>query len=534
VTAELGWVRAPWQRYALYGALIVVTLFFALVRWHLRSLPLERDEGEYAYSGQLILEGIPAYKLAYNMKLPGTYAAYAVIMAVFGETPAGIRIGILLANAATAFLVFSLAKRLHGLMTGVVAGCTYALLSTRSSVLGFQGHATHFVALAAIAGILLLLHAIGSKRVSLFFLSGVLLGVGVLMKQHGVFLALFGGLYALWKLACEKREERGVGRIAFPAVMFSLGVVVPFAVTCLILYRDGVFREFWFWTFSYGWAYASEMSLGDGLKMIRAVGPWMLHPAIVWEIAGIGLTALLWSKRVRSQAVFTVGFLIFSLFSVIPGYYFRPHYFILLLPAAALWTGIGVAAAREWLQQHQTREWVVAMPLAIFVIAFAFSVHGQRKFFLDEDPQLALHDSHGCGDGCAEDAEVAAYLRSNSTPQDQVAVLGSEPAIYFYSHRHSATGYIYMYGLTEKQKYAQQMRHDMVAEIESARPDLIVYVDDADSWWNLGSTKEVAYLEPLEEWIESRYHLEKEIPIAGTAQHQWGDHAAYYIFGRNH
>ena len=57
--------------------LAVVILFFAVVRFRLRDVPLERDEGEYAYCGQLMLQGIPPYKLAYNMKLPGTYAAYA-------------------------------------------------------------------------------------------------------------------------------------------------------------------------------------------------------------------------------------------------------------------------------------------------------------------------------------------------------------------------------------------------------------------------------------------------------------------------
>jgi hypothetical protein len=38
---------------------------------------LERDEGEYAYAGQLMLQGIPPYQLAYTMKLPGPFAAYA-------------------------------------------------------------------------------------------------------------------------------------------------------------------------------------------------------------------------------------------------------------------------------------------------------------------------------------------------------------------------------------------------------------------------------------------------------------------------
>ena len=67
---------------------LLVLLFVGFIRFRLLDMPLERDEGEYAYAGQLILQGIPPYELAYNMKLPGTYYAYALGMAVFGQTVA--------------------------------------------------------------------------------------------------------------------------------------------------------------------------------------------------------------------------------------------------------------------------------------------------------------------------------------------------------------------------------------------------------------------------------------------------------------
>src|SRR5437899_1091529 len=83
----------------LKGAWILVgltILFVVVVRVRLREMPLERDEGEYAYAGQLMLQGVPPYQDAYNMKLPGTYAAYALIMAVFGQSAAGIHFGLML------------------------------------------------------------------------------------------------------------------------------------------------------------------------------------------------------------------------------------------------------------------------------------------------------------------------------------------------------------------------------------------------------------------------------------------------------
>ncbi len=78
--------------------LLLVLVLVSAVRIRLLAMPLERDEGEYAYAGQLILEGVPPYRLVYNMKMPGIYAAYAAIMAVFGQTTAGIHLGLLAVN----------------------------------------------------------------------------------------------------------------------------------------------------------------------------------------------------------------------------------------------------------------------------------------------------------------------------------------------------------------------------------------------------------------------------------------------------
>src|SRR4051812_19201781 len=92
--------RLPWIFLALTILLVIG------VRLRLKDMPLERDEGEYAYAGQLILQGIPPYKLVYNMKLPGTYVSYALIMALFGQSASGIHVGLIFINVAAIILVF--------------------------------------------------------------------------------------------------------------------------------------------------------------------------------------------------------------------------------------------------------------------------------------------------------------------------------------------------------------------------------------------------------------------------------------------
>jgi hypothetical protein len=104
-----------------------------------------------------------------------------------------------------------------------------------------------------------------------------------------------------------------------------------------------------------------------------------------------------------------------------------------------------------------------------------------KKIFFEVSPNQA------CGliypdNPFLESVRIGTYVREHTEPGDTIAVLGSEPEIYFYSHRHSATGYIYTYGLMEPQKYAQQMQQEMIREIEAARPKYLISVAMNYSW----------------------------------------------------
>ena len=253
VTVEPGQSRADLRlRYFCYAFLVVVLVVFAFVRIRLRNMPLERDEGEYAYAGQLMLQGNPPYHLAYNMKLPGTYAAYAVMMAAFGQTVSGIRIGMLVVLLANTLLVFFLGRRLFGILAGTVAAAAYTLLVNRLSTMSLDGHATHFIALTALAGTLLLLEAIDTQRKSTLFMSGLCFGLAFLMKQHGALFAVFAVLYWAWS---EWRQTASWSRLISHGSILAGGIILPFLITCLAIWRSGVFPQFWFWTIRYAAAF---------------------------------------------------------------------------------------------------------------------------------------------------------------------------------------------------------------------------------------------------------------------------------------
>ncbi|HEY6337431.1 MAG TPA: glycosyltransferase family 39 protein [Candidatus Sulfotelmatobacter sp.] len=509
-----------------YTALLLVILLVAGIRFRLRDIPLERDEGEYAYAGQLLLQGIPPYELAYNMKLPGTYAAYAAIMAVFGQTAAGIRIGMMLVNAVTIVLVFLLAQKLAGSLAAFVAGTTYALLSCLPSVLGFAGHATHFVVLFSMAGILVLFSACNTPRGSLhFFFSGFLLGIAVLMKQPGAAFAAFGVLYIVH---CNWKEPRLLGT---RAAIYLAGAVLPFAITCLVLARAGVFHNFWFWTFTYAREYSSETSLAVGWQALQKSLQWVLHPFPLWAIAEIGVVALFWDRRWRKQVFLLSALTAASLLAVSAGFYFRPHYFILLLPAASILAGFAVVSAYRFLAERRFPAGARLVPLLVFSAACAVTLWEQRAFLFELDPVSAGQKIYAANP-FSEAIEAAKNFRNSTTDADTIAVFGSEPEIYFYFGRHSATAYVYMYDLIKPQPYQERMRREMMRQIETARPRIVIYVDDWASWgWQRGQENDELFTW-MERYIREDYVQIQQIPINALPAHRRAQAASLYIFRR--
>ena len=370
---------------------VLAILLTLVVRVRLRDMPLERDEGEYAYAGQLILQGVPPYKDAFNMKLPGTYVAYAASMAVFGKTSTGVHLGLAVVNVATIWLMFLLGKKLLDAAAGAAAAVTYALMSLSPDVLGLAGHATHYVVLPAVGGILLLLRAVETRAVKFHFAAGILFGLAFVMKQHGVFFGLFGGVFLIWErcaprllgpgnggLGSRRAPRRRGGEVIaldwaalFKEVaVFSAGCLLPYLGTCLWLWLAGVFPQFWFWTVSYGSKYASGIPLVKASDVTSATLRAVVGPNLVfWLLPWVGALMMWWDERLDANRRFLLTALfLFSVASISVGFYFRQHYFILMLPALALLIAVAVSRSILLLRGDQSVELFLALGIVVVAV----------------------------------------------------------------------------------------------------------------------------------------------------------------------
>jgi hypothetical protein len=195
----------------------------------------------------------------------------------------------------------------------------------------------------------------------------------------------------------------------------------------------------------------------------------------------------LWDQRTRASTTFLLGFLVFSALALCLGFHFREHYFILVLPAVSLLVGVAITNLAHLIAGRMMV--MRFIPLLLFGAALSLPILLRKTFFLEASPVEACQMIYG-PNPFAESVRIADYLREHTSRDDTIAVLGSEPEIYFYARRHSATGYLYTYGLMEPQKYAQQMQQEMIHEIERASPKYVISVVMFYSWlWRPASER---------------------------------------------
>ncbi len=128
-----------------------------------------------------------------------------------------------------------------------------------------------------------------------------------------------------------------------------------------------------------------------------------------------------------------------------------------------------------------------------------------------------------------EAVEIARRIAADTTPQDRIAVLGSEPEIYFYARRRSATGHIYMYGLMESQPHARRMQQEAIRQIEAAAPKYVVFVNVPQSWLARPDS-DTSILTWSREFIAGHYQIAgvADIVSYGKTEYVWGGQAIDY------
>ena len=230
-----------YQKFFLLGSIVIIFGLVIWVRLRLLGLPLERDEGEYAYISQQIIQGVLPYADSQSMKFPGIFFIYAGILIILGESLSAIHFSVVIVNFATAYFIFLLGKNLFNKHVGIFSAVYFSVFTLSVDLQGLWANAEHFVLLPGVVGLYVLY--IAKDRTSHFFLSGILLGTALLIKQHAVFFCLFGilniGFLVFWKLLPFQKLFKHLASFVF-------GILAPLIASAALYGATGNILKLWF------------------------------------------------------------------------------------------------------------------------------------------------------------------------------------------------------------------------------------------------------------------------------------------------
>ncbi len=465
-----------WTANRIWLAWIGIIAVFVLMRATIINIPLERDEGEYAYIAQQAMHGAVPYRDAFDQKPPGIFAIYTAGMFIFGRSAEAIHFFMFLCTLGTMGLLYRLVRRLCGTGAGLLAALVLGIITAEKGVLGSAANTEIFMLLPLVGSLLCLVPKEGRPGWWRIVGAGALAAAACWIKQVAAMDAAF---LALWLVVAHfsGSERRGFGRLILEEGALILGAVLATAPVIIYFYATGAMKDFIYCVFTYNISYATTnidvLDRGWG-PFADKFGKILAGDGLLWAALAAGLVWLAARGR-RKLLLYFAGFLTLSFVGVCIGGYFRPHYFLQIAPAVAALAGLGLA----WLlgriagAGERTGRWLGYAAVTVAVVALP--VYANRDILFAASPATASVILYG-PTPFVFSSELGKEVEEHTQPGDTILVAGTEPQIAFFSRRKNATRYIFFNplaapkgtpGLEENQKQA-------LDEIRRAKPKVIV------------------------------------------------------------
>jgi hypothetical protein len=478
---------------------------FVFVRAPFVSVPLERDEGEYAYIAQRLLAGEVPYRDAFDQKPPGVFLAYAGAFALLGQSIEAIHLLMYAWTAVTALALFGCVRRLAGALAGCFAVLVFAIASADPRLTANAANTEIFMLLPMVASVYCMLRALEAESgMRWWVLCGALAAAACWFKQVAAANALYvAALPAADGLRRRPRFARAAllrayGGLAVGAALVTVPGLLAFAAA-------GAWDPFVDAVILHNLRYAQSNTLAQGGQLLWRWLAWQAPgQGVFWALAAMGVLIPTLAGR-RSWALLT-GWLAASAAGVSIGLYFRPHYFIQALPALAALGGVVLGAAGAWLLARPRIAPAALGSSALTALAVAPPILANAAILGAGTPSAISRAIYGVNP-FPESLEIGKYIRRTSEPDDRVFIVGSEPQILFYAGRPSATRYIFFYPLTGNYPGVRERQRQVAAEVEAARPLYVVW-SNIETSLRGGWETELSLLAQAKAMLDRDYRLE--------------------------
>ena len=460
------------SRILTISALILLSGWVVMVKWHGLEEPLERDLTTYAYIAHSLIDGNELYTDLWDHKPPGIFLLYMLAEMLGGyDQHSIVALGIVFTFLSGIFLYLFLARIADG-STALLGSAFWILASNSVALQGNQPNVELFLNAFTLMGLWALSHWDG-RNFKFPLLAGIFFAMAAVCKTIIVFPVFFICLYYFYDLV-KNYDRYGykkiIGFIAgllAPSVLMWLGVFAYFGL-------QGRFNGFWEAVFEFNRHYAGGISHNVWRFF---TSPERLFSRSLTEIWILVLLSLIWFGASRQQyGPFKRSFFILLFFGLCvevasPGYGY-PHYYQLLLPVYCMLPALLCYDLR--LKFEQSR-WRCGRPVIGGVVILALVYLGWfQALYLTMTPYQISHKKYG--KLFTRSYEVADEVKRMTAPGDAIYEWGAETGIYYYSKRDSVSGITYVYPLFRGSKAERTKKlNRVVLDVYQSPPEVFVY-----------------------------------------------------------
>lgn len=452
------------------AAALALGLLVVAIRAPLLDLPLERDEGEYAYIAWRMGHGEVPYRDSFDQKPPGAFVAYRLALALPGDPVVAIRVVASVAAALGVVALYFVVAPLLGVPAAIFACLLLGFLGADPMIQGPMANTEVFMLPALVAAAAFFLRGLQrSKGAAAFFVvAGVFLGVATAFKQ----VAAVNGLFFALLVPLVTGQEDRWRRVLFVCGCLALGGALLWLPLFAWFGFHGALSQALDAIVFHNLDYVVSIPASRRLWLLVFNGGTLLaSQGTAWLLALVGLAGLL-ARKPRFPALFLGGWVLANAVGVSASGYYFPHYFQQLLPMVAACAGAVLCDSPLW--RRVSTRWRAGLagtfalvPLLIVLVGFwvMSPANASRRIYPGNDFGFM--------------PVIAREIAAQSSPEETVFVFGAEPELLFYSQRASATRYIHLFPLFGRYGDAYARQREVVDEIASAKPAVIVWNPNA-------------------------------------------------------
>lgn len=452
-------------------ALLGLGALFLALRWNNYAAPLDRDEGEYAYAGQLLVQGIAPYEYAFIQKPPAVFYSYAFSNLLLPHVYWSPRLLADLFVALATLLLGFIARQEFGEGVALPAMwlVTPMILLPGLELSGANVEIFMLLPMMATVAIYCFSRKNGNKNAH-WFAAGFLAAVTLLYKYTALpvlTLVFIAWLFELWQPAAKAQPIfRALGcAVAGGGLAGGLGLA-------FFLIHDGG-KTFWECTVAFNRYYAGTDNFSLSYLCSRCEDffyNWWILFIIPWAVL----------LQPRSRLWFWAGILICAIIATNGSCY--GHYYAALMPFWALLSAAGIRAVALRIAERRaglTTGLITMVCVALILLPDMRWMLCSNEEFAKE--KMAVYPFY-------EAQILASEVSQRSSPGDFVYVAGSEPEIYYYAQRFSPTRFITTYALMIPTPLAAHYQDEAIQDLQSRPPKLIVFAQTGSGWLRQAAT----------------------------------------------